>query len=222
MKQTHGGEIVTSGDGGLAKYDEALRALTAALAEAQHVDEAKNIRSKAVGVAAYARQAKDDALVTTACEIKVRAERKTGELLAAMEKKVGSRGVGKKVESSQSDPTIGLKDLGITKNESSLWQRLAKLPDETFEREVYSAKFDPRHLTTKRILRRAEPRKRKGRGKTPATLQEYKTPEWSFAIASDDLTSFLKVKLGQWPKDRWKDFKNILNSFVSNMQGRIK
>jgi hypothetical protein len=108
------------------------------LAEACRVDDVKAIRDKAHAVAAYARQAKDSELIAWATEIKVRAERRTGELLNEMNKLNGARGVGKKVASSRSESTPKLKELGISHNQSSTWQELAKIPEPEFEREEWS------------------------------------------------------------------------------------
>jgi hypothetical protein len=66
----------------------------------------------------------------------VRAERRTGELLAGMPKHSGARGVGKKVESLSGDSTLALKDLKISKNESSTWQQLAQIPAPEFEQRL--------------------------------------------------------------------------------------
>jgi hypothetical protein len=57
-----------------------------------------------------------------AAEVKLRAERKAGAMLAAMEKQSGARGVGKKVGSHDATP---LSEFGIDKTQSSRWQREA-------------------------------------------------------------------------------------------------
>ena len=110
------------------------------LAEAHRVDEAQAIRNKAVAVVAYARQARDRDLMTWASEIKLRAERRSGELLRELPKHPGSPGPGRgrKTHSNgkrgfSSKGMKTLAELGVSHQQSSDWQQLADLPDEEFE-----------------------------------------------------------------------------------------
>lgn len=137
----------------LLKYDAARTALAAA----HRVDEVKDIRDKAVAIAAYARQAKDRDMITWATEIKLRAERRTGELLIETEKHPGGGpGRGKK---NQSPPATSfsppkLKDLGISKDQSADWQKVAAIPEREFERRLKAAAGEPATMTTAKILKR--------------------------------------------------------------------
>jgi N6-adenosine-specific RNA methylase IME4 len=125
----------------LTRYDAARHAL----AEALRVDEVKDIRDKAVAMQVYAKQAKDRTLFENATEIRMRAERRAGELLREMEKNKGAAGGGKKDSprgriTQPRDSTLKLSDLKLTKSQSSRWQRLANMDIETFELRVENAK----------------------------------------------------------------------------------
>lgn len=131
----------------LVKYNAARTAL----AEAHAIDEVKDIRDKAEAMAAYARQAKDTEMIQWVTEIKVRAERRAGQMLAEMPK---ARGELKNVSRSHDVTAIKtLSEIGITKNESSRWQKLAAIPETQFEQAVNAAKEVAGEVTTAAMLR---------------------------------------------------------------------
>ena len=141
-------EIATL-DTALTRYSAARHALE----EAVRVDEVKDIRDKALAMAAYAKQAGDNSLIQLATEIRVRAERKAGQMLAQMPKATGAKGVGPiavVVNDRNHSPT--LKDLGISKDQSSRWQKLAAVPDDKFEQAVAAAKEVAGEVRAKAIL----------------------------------------------------------------------
>ena len=76
---------------------------------------------------AYFQQAKNTEAERRACEIRLRAERKAGQLLAKMEKNKGA------AAPTRSSRATTLKELGVTKDQSSRWQALAGVSEEDFE-----------------------------------------------------------------------------------------
>ena len=113
----------------LANYDAARTALAAA----HGIDEVKEIRDKAEAMRAYARLAGDTQMQRWMAEIKLRAERRAGDLLAEMAAS-GARHSGhgdQKTESQAATPK--LKDLGISRDQASRWQACAALPQADFE-----------------------------------------------------------------------------------------
>jgi hypothetical protein len=143
----------------LVRYEAARTAL----AECQRVDEVKDIRDKAEAMAAYARQAKDTELVQWATEIKVRAERRAGEMLRQAADSGERHHLGRVSPDAPKPTTLG--DLGISNNQSSRWQSLASMSDEHFETAVATAKDTAGQVTTAFMLREAQ--KAKPQGKAP-------------------------------------------------------
>lgn len=127
------------------------------------------MRDKAEAMAAYARQAKDSELIQYATEIKVRAERRCGELLRVTAERgeratqaAHGRGVQASVEPSDARPPT-LADMGLTRDESSRYQQLAAMPAEHFETAVATAKATAGEVTTAFMLREAAKHKPQGK-----------------------------------------------------------
>jgi len=135
----------------LIKYDRARKAL----AEAHRVDEVKNIRDQAMAVALYARQANDADMIKWATEIKIRAERRAGELLRETAKTGVRQGRGRPRKKIGGSLTLlkTLAKLGISKQQAKDWRALAKISEREFERRLMHAARDPKTMTTARLLR---------------------------------------------------------------------
>lgn len=68
-------------------------------------------------------------------EIKIRAERKAGELLGRIERHKKEQGRPKKVLHDER-----LSDLGISHIQSHRWQRIATIPSQEFEEHIHDVK----------------------------------------------------------------------------------
>jgi hypothetical protein len=108
-------------------------AMCSAIAMARRVDEVKSIRDKAVAIAAYAKQAKNHNAERWASEIRIRAERKTGRLLSETSKAKGGKPPKNRSKQTTGFTPATLAELGISKDQSADWQKLAKVPEKEFE-----------------------------------------------------------------------------------------
>lgn len=141
------GQIIA---GPLVRYDSACRAL----AEARSVDEVKDIRDKAVAMAAYARQAKNRDLEADAVEIRMRATRRLDQLRQAQKETVGlatggdARKVARGKQNPEQKPTLASQ--GIDKNLAKQARVLGAMDEAAFERKVADARG-----SVSRVFRRA-------------------------------------------------------------------
>jgi len=120
-----------------------------ALAAARTLDDILNIRDSAEAVRVYAKAAKEGLEAQNfASEIKIRAERKAGELLAGMEKNKGGQGTG-----NTALPV--LDDIGVSKMQSSRWQKEATVSADEFERHVTECNDEQKELTQSSVLKLA-------------------------------------------------------------------
>ncbi len=117
----------------LVKYEAAKYALQ----EARSVDEVKNIHDVSAAMKAYAIQAQDKQMEIDASEIRIRAERRLGEMIKTQKDTVGlatggnykganQYGCGTPEERQPKDPRPTLSDVGISKKLSSRSQAIAR------------------------------------------------------------------------------------------------
>lgn len=134
---------------GLVKYDSMYRAIV----EAAAVDEVKGMRDQAMAIERYAQQALNMDAELKAREIRLRAERKLGVLLKE-QKENGNRDAGRGGDrkSQSRDTTVKtLAEVGISRDQSSKFQKLAEIPEAEFEEALADPDQKP---TTASLIRK--------------------------------------------------------------------
>jgi hypothetical protein len=122
-----------------------------ALAEAQSFDQIKEIRDKAEAVRKYAQSASLGLdIQNRAAEVKLRAERQAGKLLAEMTLRGGDR------RSKRHNERLKLDDLGISRNQSTRWQMQARVPENIFQEHIKVTCNSGKEITSARLLRLAK------------------------------------------------------------------
>jgi hypothetical protein len=153
---------------GLALYER----MCSAIAECVAVDEAKDIRDKALALEAYYRQARNLDAEREAANVRLRAERRVGELLKdlarATPEEAGQLGgfakAGASPEATRqtsiseqamatgpSPYASALRDHGISRQTAHKFQALANIPEADFERALKA----PEKPSTKGVIARA-------------------------------------------------------------------
>ena len=123
-----------------------------ALCEADRFQQTRQIRNVAVAAAAFAREAKDRRLLDKATELRTRAERKAGQMLDQARRDGELRAGNPQLSST---PTIGLSQIGVTRDQSSKWQEVAKLTDDEFEEALETTKAITHEISTPKVLQAA-------------------------------------------------------------------
>ena len=85
---------------------------------------------------AYAKQANNMEAERQCALIRVRAERKCGQMLRDTEKAPAGRPKESVEPDDQLTTPKTLSDMGITKDQSSTWQKLANVPEDEFEAAI--------------------------------------------------------------------------------------
>lgn len=174
----------------LVRYDAACKALS----EAKSIDEASKIRNTAEALRAYARQAKNKQLEVDAAEIRIRAERRVGELIAAQRETTGlntgggDRKSDRRVEDKPTDQRPTLAEAGIDKNLADRARKLAAVPQAQFEGMVGEwrerVQQETERVTTNLIRAGEREQKRDERPSRPLPTGKYRLiyadPPWRY------------------------------------------
>lgn len=120
------------------------------LAQIKTVESGVEYLNKVKAIETWAKAEKKDAILQNAiAEQKIRTQKILGGLLKDNNKELKARSQG----------STQLSDFGISKNESSKFQKIASMPEELFEKEIAQAKDETNkriELTTSRLLKAAK------------------------------------------------------------------
>ena len=132
-------------------------AMHAAIVQAHTIDDVKGIRDQAEALRQYARQSRlsiED--INRIAEIKLRAERRGGELVAEIERWQGRR-TDLEETSGHDGPKLTLRDqveeAGLSMTTAKRWQMLSELPEQIFDRQIAETVSAGGELTTSAMLR---------------------------------------------------------------------
>lgn len=138
----------------LIKYEAARIAINEACA----VDEVLDIKNKHEAMRLYAKQTKNIEMANQCAEIRIRAERRLGQMLKQQKEdglmNTGAKGLPGNENSlvqSHDETTPKLSDIGISKSMSSRAQAIANVPDQEFEETITKFRDDQDELTSAAI-----------------------------------------------------------------------
>lgn len=178
----------------LVKYE----AMRQAIIEAHSVDELVEIRNRAEAFRVYAKQSKlGKQDVNRVTEIKLRAERRAGELLIEMKTAQGKRNdklSATVAESSELREALDhLSANGTSERTAYYWQDIAALPEDSFEQAITEGGTGESELTTTKVLKAAKKHKRQKKAEkmaeSPLPTAKYRIwyadPPWKYNDSGD-------------------------------------
>lgn len=134
----------------LARISEAMTALAAA----KTLDDVLQIRDQAEALRVYIKAASDSLeAANAAAEIKLRAERKAGEMLESRENARGKNQY--EIEGGHAMLPPSLHDLGVTKMQAHRWRTGAGVADDAFEAYLRDCQKQGREVTQAGLLKLA-------------------------------------------------------------------
>lgn len=142
----------------LVRYDAMCRAIS----ECHSVDEIQDLHNKALALELYARQAKNTDAERKACEVRLRAERRAGDLYAEMQRtpreelNAGGKNQHEVTRNDcgqpqQSEYRAALDRTGVSERTAQRWQQLASVDERVFEEALRA----PEKPSTNAILKKS-------------------------------------------------------------------
>jgi hypothetical protein len=121
------------------------------LAKSTDLEKIQDLRDQAESIRHYIKTAAWGLeMQNRAGAVKLLCERRIGQILEGLLCRGGDR------KSADQEVFVTLKDLGISRIQSSRWQREGSLPEEEFDQYVKQAKKEGRELTSNGLLRLAK------------------------------------------------------------------
>jgi N6-adenosine-specific RNA methylase IME4 len=165
-----------------------IEAMQRALAETRDIDEIKDIRDKAEAIRLYTRQRgcsldiQNDAAV-----IKIRCERRLGELLGEVERKQGMRTDLTSRHDDAKSYKETLKENNLTEPTARRWQLEASVPEDILEQHIEQTRKAGGEVTTVGLIKVAQARNREENYLHPPPIPQdkydviYADPPWQYS-----------------------------------------
>ncbi len=189
-----------------------LSAATHALAEAKTLDDVKHIMDIAEAARTYARAAKLGLEAANhAAEVKLRAERKAGELLGQLKRAPAGRPAEntRQPVGNFSEYRQTLEETSVEERTAQRWQAAATVPADIFEEHVATVQQEQRELTSAGVLRLAEEIKQTGEAIDSAWMKVLPITAANHAVSSDP----------DYDGDEWYTPSTIIESARTLMGG---
>lgn len=183
-----------------------LSSIRKALEQAKTIGEVIDVRDQAEAVATYAKAIGLSVQnVNSAVEVKLRAERKAGALIASLPG-FGTHGGNRKA----SRPIEGLETLGVERHQSQRWQKLSEMPDEAFDSFLWETNDQGKELTTASVMRQWSLLRKPANGNSLAS-------GGTLSAALERLHASIKRIYSDWPEDSRKQLADKLRAYADEL-----
>lgn len=173
---------------------------------AKDLDELMGLRDKSAALATYFRAIGERTeIANAAVEGRIRSERRMGEALAELRLNGGDR------KSESHDARLKLEDIGIGKDQSSRWKKLAAIPEDDFSDYVSTCNEESKELTTAGFMRHASAKSKPDNGVK-------QKDNGSVASLLAHLDDSIRKELARWEPGYLSIFADRLRSLAEEIE----